>query len=181
MARFHTSSDSNNNLPPAGVYMLKVIDCTETVSTSGSVMFKLKLATIPHDRYAYDYLVFNPNSFWVITDFCRSSGLELPDREADIDIYPSDCLLRVCYAELVHELGRDGKTRLSVERYMSRQEAVGINPGLARVSVPAGTPSPKKLQKAGIGPVASEAGPNSSLTPAEISQHTEIEPDDIPF
>src|SRR5215467_2118148 len=181
MARFHTSSDSNNNLLPAGVYMLKVIDCTETVSTNGSDMFKLKLATIPHDRYVYDYLVFNPNSFWVIADFCQSSGLELPDKEADIDIYPNDCLLRVCYAELVHELGRDGKTRLSVERYLSRKEAIGINPALAHVNVPTGTPPPRKLQKSGIGPVASEAGPNSSLAPVGISHDTEVEPDDIPF
>ena len=181
MARFHTSSNSTNNLLPAGVYMLKVSDCTETVSTNGSDMFKLKLATIPHDRHVYDYLVFNPNSFWVIADFCRSSGLELPDDEADIDIYPNDCLLRVCYAELVHELGRDGKTRLSVERYLSRNEAIAINPALVRVNVPTGTPPPKKLQKAEVGPVTSQTGPNSSLTPAGISHDTEVEPDDLPF
>ena len=161
--------------------MLKVIDCTETVSTNGSDMFKLKHTTIPHDRHVYDYLVFNPNSFWVITDFCRSSGLELPDHQADIDIYPNDCLLRVCYAELVHELGRNGKTRLSVERYLSRQEAIGINSALARVNVPTGTPPPRKLQKAGISPVTSEAGANSSLTPGGMSQDTEVEPGDIPF
>jgi len=181
MARFHTSSDSNNNLLSPGVYMLKVIDCTETVSRNGSSMFKLKLVTMLHDRHVYDYLVFNPNSFWVIADFCRSSGFELPDREADIDIYPNDCLLRVCYAELVHELGRDGKTRLSVERYMSRQQAIGINPALVRVDVPAGTPPPKKLQKAGIGPAVSEKSLDSGLTPAGIRQDTEVEPDDTPF
>jgi len=161
--------------------MLKVIDCTETVSRNGSSMFKLKLVTMLHDRHGYDYLVFNPNSFWVITDFCRSSGLELPDHQADIDIYPNDCLLRVCYAELVHELGRNGKTRLSVERYLSRQEAIGINSALARVNVPTGTPPPRKLQKAGISPVTSEAGANSSLTPGGMSQDTEVEPGDIPF
>jgi hypothetical protein len=44
--------------------MLQVIDCTETVSTNASDMFKLKLATIPHDRYVYDYLVFTANAFW---------------------------------------------------------------------------------------------------------------------
>src|SRR6516225_2257893 len=115
MARFHTSSDSSNSLLPAGVYMLKVIDCTETMSTNGSDMFKLKLATIPHDRHVYDYLVFNPNSFCVVANFCRSSGLELPDHEADGDVQPNDCLSRVCYGELVHQGGRDGKTRRSVE------------------------------------------------------------------
>jgi hypothetical protein len=176
MARFHTSSDSNNNLPPAGVYMLKVIDCTETVSTNGSDMFKLKHTTIPHDRYVYDYLVFHPKAAWVIADFCRSSGLELPSQEADIDIFPNDCLLRVCYAELVHEVGRDGKTRLSVERYLSRDEAIAINPALVRVNVPSGTPPPKKLQKAGTGP-----GLNSSLIRATIGQDTEVEPDNNPF
>jgi hypothetical protein len=174
MARFHTSSNRNTPLLPAGVYMLKVIDCTETVSTNGSDMFKLKLATIPHDRYVYDYLVFTPNSSWVIADFCRSSGLELPDTEADIDIHPNDCLQRVCYAELVHELSRDGKTRLSVERYLSRNEALTSNSALVRVNVPAGTPPPKKLQKAGT-----ETGANSSLNRAAISQ--DVEPDDIPF
>jgi hypothetical protein len=161
--------------------MLQVIDCTETVSTNGSDMFKLKLATIPHDRHVYDYLVFTPNSSWVIADFCRSSGLELPSQEADIDIYPNDCLLRVCYGELVHELGRDGKTRLSVERYLSRNEAITINPALVRVNVPAGTPLPKKLQKTGIGPVTSGTGLNSSLIRGAINQDTEVEPDDIPF
>src|SRR5262245_60545724 len=134
MARFNTSSDSNNNLLPAGVYMLKVIDCTETVSKNGSDVFKLKLTTVPHDRHVSDFLVFTPNSFWVIGDFCRSSGLELPDKEADIDIQPNDCLLRVCYAELVHEVGRDGKTRLSVQRYLGRDKAIGINPALLRVN-----------------------------------------------
>ena len=181
MARFKASSNPNNELLPAGIYMLKVIECTETVSTNGSDMFKLKLATVPHDRYLYDYLVFHPKAAWVIADFCRSSELGLPDHEADIDIQPYDCLRRVCYAELAHELGRDGKTRLSVERYLSRNEAIASNSALMRVPVPAGTPPPKKLGKARIGPAASETGPNSSLTPPGISQDTEIEPDDIPF
>jgi hypothetical protein len=107
--------------------------------------------------------------------------LSCPTWKTDINIYPNDCLLRVCYAELAHELGKDGKTRLSVERYLSRQEAIGINSALARVNVPTSTPPPRKLQKAGIGPVTSEAGANSSLTPGGISQDTEVEPDDIPF
>jgi hypothetical protein len=170
MARFHTSSNRNTPLLPAGVYMLKVIDCTETVSTNGSDMFKLKLATIPHDRYVYDYLVFTPNSSWVIADFCRSSGLELPDTEADIDIHPNDCLQRVCYAELVHEVGKDGKTRLSVERYITRQQALGINPALAQISAPENAPPPKKLQKA-VGPLAVTT----------TSQDTEVDQDDTPF
>jgi hypothetical protein len=180
MARFHTSSDSNNTLLPAGVYMLQVVDCTETVSKKGSCMFKLKLTTIPHDRHVYDYLVFSPNTFWVISDFCRSSGLELPPEEADIDIYPNHCLLRVCYAELFHELD-DGKTRLKVKRYLSRKDAIDINSGLARLNVPVGTPPASKLQKAEVGPVTSQTGPNSSLTPAGISHDTEVEPDDLPF
>src|ERR1700756_1535952 len=147
MARFYTSSNSNNNLLPAGIYMLQVINCSETVSTNGSDMFRLKLTTIPHDRYIYDFLVFNPNSFWVISDFCRSGGLELPAQETDLDIYPNDCMLRVCHAELVHELGRDDKTRLSVKRYIARQEALDLNPDLARIKVPSNAPPPKKLQK----------------------------------
>ena len=156
--------------------MLQVIDCTETVSTKGSDMFKLKLTTVPHDRYVYDYLVFHPKAAWVITDFCRSSGLELPDHEADVDIHPNDCLSHVCYAELVHQVGRDGKTQLSVERYVSRNEAIAINPALVRLNVPSGTPPPKKLQKAGTGP-----GLNSSLIRATIGQDTEVEPDNNPF
>jgi hypothetical protein len=152
--------------------MLQVIDCTETVSTNGSEMFKLKLATIPHDRHVYDYLVFTPNASWVIADFCRSGGLDLPDHETDIDLYPNDCIRRVCYAELVHELGRDGKTRLSVKRYIARQEALDLNPDLARVNVPSNAPPPKKLQKA-VGASV------TTTTPA--NQNTEVEPDDNPF
>ena len=173
MAQFHTTSESTNDLPPAGIYMLQAIDCTEAVSTKGSDMFKLKLTTIPHDRYVYDFLVFTPNSFWVISDFCRSSGLELPANETDLEIYPNDCMLRVCYAELVHELGRDGKTRLSVERYIARQEALDRNPDLARVKVPSNAPPPKKLQKV--------AGNFAVTTASPVNQDTEVEPDDSPF
>jgi hypothetical protein len=170
MARFLTSTNATNSLPPSGAYMLQVIDCTETVSTNGSDMFGLKLAIIQHDRYVYDFLVFNPNSFWVIADFCRSSGLELPEKAMDIDIYPNDCMLRVCYAKLVHEVGKDGKTRLSVARYITRRQALGINPALAQISAPENAPPPKKLQKA-VGPLAVTT----------TSQDTEVDQDDTPF
>jgi hypothetical protein len=125
--------------------------------------------------------VFHPKAVWVIADFCRSSGLELPDHEADVDIHPNDCLSRACYAELVHELGRDNKTRLSVKRYLSRNEAIGLNPGLGRMNVPTGTPPPKKLQKAGTGPLTSGAGLDWSSARTGISQDTEVEPDDVSF
>jgi len=111
-----------------------------------------------------------------------SSGLELPPQETDIDIYPNDCLLRICYAELFHEL--DGsKTRLKVKRYLKREEAIPINPTLGRVDIPAGTPPPKKRspprfcgspciaekEKKSLGPVAgclpSATGPNSFRRP----------------
>jgi hypothetical protein len=144
-------------------------------------MFKLKQTTVPEDRWVFDYLIFSPKTFWVIRDFCWSSGLELPDHEADIDIYAGDCLLRVCYAELFHELGNDGKTRLKVKRYMSRADAIELNPSLTRVAVPSNAPPPKRLQKTEIAAVKSDASPNSSLAPTRISHDTEVERDDIPF
>src|SRR5262245_43016344 len=107
--------------------------------------------------------------------------LELPDEEADVDIQPNDCVLRVCYAELVHEVGRDGKTRLSAERYLSRKEAISINPALVRVNAPCSTLPPKKRQKAWVDPLTSAAAVDSSLAPTGISQDKEVEPDDIPF
>jgi hypothetical protein len=171
MARFHCSHSNGEDLLPAGAYMLRVLEATEQESSKGSDMIKLKMATVPHDRYVWDYLVFSEKAFWVIADFCRSSGLELPLEESDIDLYPHDCLRRICYAELIHERGRDGKDRLQVERYVTRQEALELNPALIQVKVPADAPTPKKLQKVGTA-LAVRQGNN---------QETEVEPDDIPF
>jgi hypothetical protein len=136
-------------------------------------MFKLVLTTIPHNKRVYDYLVFTRNSEWVIQDFCRSSGLELPDVEADIDLVPRDCLWRVCYAELIHGVRRDGRTRLEVERYVSRGEALRLNPALLKVQMPPDTPAPKRLRKAGTGLDAVPA--------AKQEKGPEVEADDIPF
>jgi hypothetical protein len=171
MARFHTSHSNGEDLLPQGVYLLRVLEATEQKSSRDSEMIKLKMATIPHDRYVWDYLVFSEKAFWVIADFCRSSGLQLPVEESEVDLYPHDCLRRVCYAELVHERGRDGKTRLAVERYVTRKEALELNPALIQVKVPADAPVPKKLQQAGIALVARQGS----------NQETEVEPDDIPF
>ena len=69
--------------------------------------------------------------------------------------------------------GRDGKTRLSVERYIARQEALDSNPDLVRVKVPSNAPPPKKLQKV--------VGNFAVTTASPVNQDTEVEADDIPF
>jgi hypothetical protein len=146
MGRFHYSYSNGEDLLSEGAYMLRVLEAV---------------------------LVFHPKSAWVIQDFCRSSGLELPAQEADINLNPEDCLRRICYAELVHERGRDGRTRLAVERYLTRKEALERNPGLAKVKAPADAPASKKLDRAGIGlSVPAATGANRDL---------DAEPDDIPF
>jgi hypothetical protein len=99
--------------------------------------------------------------------------LSCPTWKTDINIYPNDCLLRVCYAELAHELGKDGKTRLSVERYIVRQEALELNPTLARVKVPSNAPASKKLQKTN--------NSSAAATTTTADPDLKVEPDDIPF
>lgn len=173
MARFHYSYSTGADLLPEGAYMLRILEAIEQESSKGSDMIKLKLTTVPQNKYIWDYLVFHPKSAWVIQAFCRSSGLELPINEADVDLNPKDCLSRICYAELVHERGQDGRTRLVVERYLTRQEALKINPALQKVPLPDDAPPGKKL-----GPVAS-----GSRVPDVTGARPDpdAEPDDIPF
>jgi hypothetical protein len=186
MPTFRSSNSSGSGLLPPNAYILQCINCTETVSSKGSQMFKLQLTTIgtvPNDRWVYDFLVFHPNSDWVIQDFCRSAGLEVPIQEADIGLKPDDCILRVCYAKLVHERGRDGKTRLAVERYITRQEAIKLNPDLAGIALPKNAPAAKKLRPVSptgdTPPSVPAPARKQSLTTAKDGM--DIEPDDIPF
>jgi hypothetical protein len=137
-------------------------------------MIKLKLTTIPHDRYVWDYLVFSDRSLWAIEDFCRSAGLQLPQEESDVNLNPRDCAGRICYAELIHETGRDGKTRLKRERYVTRPEALKLNPALLKIELPSDAPRPKKLGKA-------ETASTTPVASRTINQEDEVEPDDIPF
>jgi hypothetical protein len=180
MARFTTFSSAGEDLLPPDAYILQVLECNEQVSSKGSDMFKLKLTTIPHDKFVWDFLVFHPNSEWVVRDFCHSAGLELPAKECELGLDPSDCVLRICYAHLIHEQGRDGKIRLSVDRYISRQEAIETNPELAQIPLPKNIPAPKKLS-ALPGTTESPLSAARKRASAQRVAPQDAEPDDIPF
>jgi hypothetical protein len=120
---------------PAGVHVVKIIAAKEKLSEAGKDMIVMKLM-VPDGRTIGSVLTFCEAARPVISAFCGSAGLRTP-AEADIavDLTASHCLGRYLYIVVSVETDGQTGTQPKVTRFLTREEALAINPELAKVQL----------------------------------------------
>jgi hypothetical protein len=132
MATFHTLLPKPPAIAP-GVCVAKVSAAREKVSEAGNEMLVMKLM-IPDGRTIGSALTFCEAARPVISAFCESAYLRKPaEPNIAIDLNASHVLNRYVY--LVVSVETDGQTgaQPKVTRFLTRAEALAINPELAKI------------------------------------------------
>lgn len=133
MARFVTAA-----LPPPapqpGVHVARIVKAKERVSEAGNTMLIMTAKFLDHSELGF-VITFVPKAAKLVGFFCRSCGLELPEGAGvEVEIRPEDVEGRVFYP--VVELDGDGlEATPRVTRFLSRAEALSVNPKLAEIRV----------------------------------------------
>jgi hypothetical protein len=133
MARFVTAS-----LPPPppkpGVHVARIIRAREKVSENGNPVLRMT-ARFP-DHTELDFAItFVERASKLVGFFCRSCGLELPKGEGvEVEIRPTDVEGRIFYPAV--ELDGEGLESVPrITKFLSRAEALAINPALAEIRI----------------------------------------------
>jgi hypothetical protein len=134
MPSFQTLPPAQPSISP-GVYVAKIITAKEKISENGNDMLVMKLM-IPDGRSIGSVLTFVPAAQPVINAFCDSAELRKP-AEADIavDLRAADCLNRYVYVTISVETDGQTGAQPKVIRFLTREEALAINPELAKVQL----------------------------------------------
>ena len=105
---------------PDGEYWFAVDDAGEKESKTGKPMIELQLLCYDSDPKktvrVFDRLVFDPNSFWKIDAFRRSTGEKLAEGQR-VNFEAEDCLDRRGRCTLKSSTF-EGRTRNEVESYL---------------------------------------------------------------
>jgi hypothetical protein len=179
MGRFRRN-ESNLELPPKGVYLVRVTKAQEKRSSSGNQMIALTLNSIPDGFRFFYHLVFCPECEGMITHFCHSveGELLLPDDfEQEFSLTAADCLHRLVFITIDHEEDQNGDERATVKAVLKRIKALAKAPHLAELSPP-NIPLPKTLPI--IGQARSQATAAIALGNGR-DPDLDAEPDHIPF
>jgi hypothetical protein len=105
----------------------RIVKAKERTSSNGNSMLVMT-ARFPGGEELGFVLTFVPKAVALIGYFCRSARLTLPQGEGiEVEICPDDVLGRYFYP--VAELDSDGTPRIT--RFLSREEALALNPGIA--------------------------------------------------
>jgi hypothetical protein len=130
---------SFNTLPPAmppipaGVHVAKIISAKDKLSDAGNEMIVMKLM-IPDGRTIGSVLTFVPAAQPVINAFCDSADLRKPaEADVGVDLFARDCLGRYVYVVVTVETDNRTGVAPKVTRFLKREEALAINPDLAKV------------------------------------------------
>lgn len=133
MARFVTAS-----LPPAaprpGVHVARIIRAKEKTSENGNPVLRMT-ARFPDQTELSFAVTFVPNAAKLVGFFCRSCELELPKGDGvEVEISPADVQGRIFYP--VVELDGEGlEASPKITRFLSRSEALAINPALGKIAL----------------------------------------------
>jgi hypothetical protein len=118
---------------PAGVHLGKVVKATEKTSANGNQMISMTIELPPPDRQRIGcVLTFVGAAKPVINAFCASAGLPgptAPDIQVELSAY--HCLGRYLYFKV--EQDEDGGPKIT--RFITREQALAINPKLAGVAI----------------------------------------------
>jgi hypothetical protein len=121
-----------------GVYVAKVIAAKEKISENGSYMLVMKLM-IPDGRTIGSVLTFVPAAQPVINAFCYSADLRKPaNPDVAVDLNASHCLGRYLYITV--KTDNQPGTQPKVTRFLTREEALAINPELTKLTLKEQTP-----------------------------------------
>jgi hypothetical protein len=130
---------SFNTLPPhqppipAGVYVAKVINARECILEAGNGTIVMKLM-IPDGRTIGSILTFVPNARVAINAFCDSADLPRPsDPDVAVDLTAARCLGRYLYITVTVVIDNAGGLQSRVNRFLTCEEAVALNPEQAKV------------------------------------------------
>jgi hypothetical protein len=130
VARFVTASMP----PPApspGIHLARIIRAKESVSENGNSVLRMT-ARFPDQSELSFAITFVERAAKLIGFFCRSADLELPKGEGvEVEIRPADVLGRIFYP--VVEL--DGEAIPKITKFLSRSEALAINPALEKIAL----------------------------------------------
>jgi hypothetical protein len=132
MARF-TIPELLPNGPKAGVHIARIAEVKEKVSEAGNVVWSL-LAKFPDRSELKFYVTFadSDKSRRLVVFFLKSLGLVLPEAPgSQIDLSPNDAKDRLFYCAI--ELDSDGAPKIT--KFLSREEALAMNPAISRVAV----------------------------------------------
>jgi hypothetical protein len=129
MARFTTAKLE----PPvaAGVYVARIVKAREKTSEAANQMLVMtaRLSTGAEIPFVVTFAA-SRKSAKLVAYFARSLDLIIPEDEGiEIELLPQDVLDRVFYPQI--ELDNDGQPR--IVQFLSRQEAIAINPQIAEV------------------------------------------------
>ena len=139
MARFTTTS-LGTPPPSAGVHIGRILTAKERTSENGNQVLSMRLR-FPGGEELSAALTFTESTRKIIGYFARSAGLVLPtEAGAECEILPGDVLDRYLYVEVAYD---DGEPR--VARYLSREEALSLNPALAQINCSLSNPARSNL------------------------------------
>jgi len=140
MARFTTARVEPPVAP--GAYAARIVKAREKTSEAGNQML-LMTARLSTGAEIPFVVTFAPSqkSAKLVAYFARSLDLIIPEGEAvEIELLPQDVLNRAFYPQI--ELDDEGQAK--IVRFLSRQEAVAINPKIAEIRLR--PQSPRQLQ-----------------------------------
>src|SRR6266446_7833053 len=105
---------------PPGKYPFVVREAKNKVSSSKNQMIELKIE-IEGGVIFYDYLVFEPKSYWKIDQFRIATGDNLETNQ-DVDFDATDCHGRTGIANLTVEQKEGYKARNRVVEYLPEEK-----------------------------------------------------------
>jgi hypothetical protein len=133
VARFVTAS-----LPPPapqpGVHVARIVKAKERTSENGNPMLVMTAKFVDSAELGF-VITFVPKAAKLVAYFCQSCDLILPEGDGvEVEIRPEDVEGRIFYP--IVELDGDGlEATPRVTRFLSRAEALSVNPKLAEIRV----------------------------------------------
>lgn len=133
MARFVTAA-----LPPPapkpGVHVARVVKAKERTSENGNPMLVMTAKFADSAELGF-VITFVPKAAKLVNYFCKSCDLILPEGDGvEVEILPHHVEGRIFYP--VVELDGDGLEAVAkITRFLSRSEALAINPSIATIRV----------------------------------------------
>jgi hypothetical protein len=134
MPTFETMSPRQPPIGP-GTYIVKIVKAREKVSEKGNDVILMTLA-LPDSRTITAAITFVDSAKPVINAFVSSCGLTAPSEPGISVDLPANILVgRFCYITVSTETDDLGGVYSKVVRYLSRQEALAVNPDLAKIQL----------------------------------------------
>jgi hypothetical protein len=120
--------------PKPGVHVARVVKARERVSDAGNSML-LMTARFPDQTELGFVITFVEKAAKLIAYFARSAELILPEGEGvEVEILPTDVEGRLFYP--VVELDGEGLEAVpKITKFLSRAEALAINPALEKIAL----------------------------------------------